>query len=152
MNSDRRTYVQVVQLQLRQTLVQGLLDVVGVVLGIPQLGGDEDILALQPRDILVGAFDPSGNLSLILVDGGQVEMTVAGLESLVNSLTNLTGIRLPSAKAQLAVVRVSYTRVPWEGSSGTYGNWAPELRVIFLLSDMLTVDSVRRRERSRRGC
>lgn len=99
MNPDRRTYVQVVQLKLRQTLVQGLLDVVGVVLGIPQLGGDEDILALQPRDILVGAFDTRGNLSLILVDGGQVEMTVAGLESLVNSLTNLTGIRLPSAKA-----------------------------------------------------
>ena len=109
-----------------------------MVLGVPQLGGDEEILALQTRDILVGAFDAGGDLALVLVDGGQVEMTVAGL-------TDLTGFGLPGTKAQLAAIWVS--RAAYHGSGEeTYGSWAPELRVTFLPRDMV-LDEDEQRQR-----
>lgn len=111
-----------------------------MVLGVPQLGGDEEILALQTRNILVGALDAGSNLALVLVDGGQVEMTVAGLERLVDGLTDLTGFGLPGTKAQLAAIwvsRAAYHGGEGTGREGTYGIWAPEFRVTFLPRDMV---------------
>lgn len=35
----QKTYIKVFELELGQTLIEGLLDVVGVVLAVPQLGG-----------------------------------------------------------------------------------------------------------------
>ena len=52
---------------------------------------NEEILPLEARNILVGALDTGGDFALVLVDGGQIEVTVAGLEGLVNGLTNLAG-------------------------------------------------------------
>ena len=50
---------------------------------------NEEILPLEARDILVGALDAGGDFALVLVDGGQIQMTVACLEGLIDSLTNL---------------------------------------------------------------
>ena len=52
---------------------------------------NEEMLALETRDILVGALDAGGDFALVLVDGGQIQMTVASLEGLVDGLTHLAG-------------------------------------------------------------
>lgn len=64
---------------------------------------DEDVLTLEARNILVGALDTLSNLTLVLVDGGQIQVTVSSLQGLVDSLANLAGGRLPSTESQLAV-------------------------------------------------
>lgn len=113
--------VEVFELELGKTLIKGLLDNSGVVLGVPELGGlefvntevccltrlfstyDEEVLTLKAGNILVGALDTLSNLTLVLVDGGQIQVTVAGLQGLVNSLADLAGGRLPGTKSQLAI-------------------------------------------------
>lgn len=94
--------VEVVQLQLGEGVVQGLLDVLRAVGVVPQLGGDEEVLALDAEllDALVQAL---GNLLLVLVDLGQIEVAVASLEGLVDAYRDLTGGRLPCAIAEGAV-------------------------------------------------
>lgn len=70
-------------------------------LSVPQLGGDEEVLTLQTRDILIGTLDARSNLTLVLVDRRQVQMTVTCLQGLVDSLSYLARGRLPGAKTQL---------------------------------------------------
>lgn len=70
-------------------------------LGVPQLRGNEDILALQTRNILIGTLDARSNLALVLVNRSQVQMTVSRLEGLVNGLSYLARGGLPGAKTQL---------------------------------------------------
>jgi hypothetical protein len=62
--------VEVVELQLSKALIEGLFNDSGVVLGVPELGCDEDVLTLEAGDVLVGALDALGDLALVLVDGG----------------------------------------------------------------------------------
>lgn len=72
----------------------------GAVAGVPELGGDEDVLALEAGDVGDGAADALTNLALVAVDLGQIEVAVAGLESLVDAVANLTGGGLPGAVAE----------------------------------------------------
>ena len=67
---------------------------------VPQLGGNEDVLTLEARDLSESLLDALGDLLLVLVDLGQVEMAVAGLESLEHAGTDLAGLGLPGAVAQ----------------------------------------------------
>lgn len=98
--------VQVFELKLGKARIEGSLNDLGAVLAVPQLGGDKEVLALEARNILVGTLDAIGNLALVLVDGSQVEVAVAGLQSLIDSLANLARGRLPGTESQLAA-RVS---------------------------------------------
>lgn len=99
--------VQVAQLELSKAGIQGSLDDLRAVLAVPQLGGDEEVLTLEAGNILVGALDAVRNLTLVLVDGSQVQVTVAGLQGLVDGLADLARGRLPGTESQLAVMRVS---------------------------------------------
>lgn len=94
--------VEVVELQLGEGVVEGLGDDVGVVGVVPQLGGDEEVLALEAKllDALVQAL---GDLLLVLVDLGQVEVPVAGLERLVDADRDLTRLGLPCSVAECSV-------------------------------------------------
>lgn len=102
---------------------------------------DEDVLALEAGNIVESALQALADFTLVLVDDGQVQVTVAGLESLVDGLTDLTGGRLPGTETQLTV-----TLADWYqgciGGNQTYGISAPELRVTFLPRDMVTVVTV----------
>lgn len=97
---DLKPYIKVVELQLLERLVQGSLDLLGPVAVVPELGGDEDVLALQAGDVVEGLLDALGDLGLVLVDLGQVEVAVAGLEGLVDAGANLARRGLPGAVAE----------------------------------------------------
>lgn len=70
---------------------------------------DEDVLTLEARDILESTFQTLTDFALVLVDDGQVQVTVAGLESLVDSLADLTRGRLPGTETQLTATLVHST-------------------------------------------
>lgn len=59
--------VKVVEFELGEGIIEGSLDVLRVMLGVPELGCDEDVLALEARDVLERALDAFGDLLLILV-------------------------------------------------------------------------------------
>lgn len=83
--------VEVVELQLGEGVVEGLLDVLGAVGVVPQLGGDEKVLTLDAK-LLDALVQTLGHLLLVLVDLGQVEVAVAGLQGLVDTDRHLTGL------------------------------------------------------------
>lgn len=85
------THVEVVQTKLLQGIVQRGLNLLGLVAVVPQLGGDEDVLALQAGDLGEGLLDALADLALVLVDLGQVQVAVAGLEGLVDAGADLAG-------------------------------------------------------------
>lgn len=64
---------------------------------------DEEVLTLEAGNVLISALDTLSDLTLVLVDGGQIQVTVSSLQSLVDSLTDLAGGRLPGTESQLAV-------------------------------------------------
>lgn len=76
--------VEVVGAQVGQGLVNGLLDVSGRMVRIPQLRGQEDVLAGHARGRDAGAY-----LGLVVVGGSGVNMTVAMLESVLDGLGDL---------------------------------------------------------------
>lgn len=92
---ELKTHIEVVQLQLSQSVVQRLLNVLGPVLVVPQLGGDKDIFALQTGNFSVGTLNALANLLLVAVNFGQVKVAVAGLERLVNAIADLSRGGLP---------------------------------------------------------
>ena len=77
-----------------------------MVLAVPELGGNEDILTLNV-ELLEGALDTDRDFLLVLVDGSQIQVTVTGLQGLVDSFADLTGGRLPGTESQGAVRMVS---------------------------------------------
>lgn len=71
-------------------------------LRVPELRCDEDILALEARDLATKSLlEGLCNLLLVAIDLGEIQMTVANLEGLKNGSANLTGLSLPRTKAQL---------------------------------------------------
>lgn len=70
---------------------------------------NEDVLTLEASDVLESTFHTFADFTLVLVDDGQVQVTVAGLESLVDSLTDLTRGRLPGTETQLTATLVHST-------------------------------------------
>lgn len=71
-------------------------------LGIPELGCDENVLALETGNLAAESLlQRSCNLLLVAVDLGEIQVAVASLEGLKNGGTNLARLSLPSTKAQL---------------------------------------------------
>lgn len=95
--------VEVVELELGEGVVQGLLDDLGAVGVVPQLGGDEEILSLETK-VLETLVKTLGDLLLVLVDLGQIEMTVSRFQGLVDADRDLTGLRLPCSVAESAIL------------------------------------------------
>jgi len=91
--------VEVVEAELSKAVVEGGSDVVGSVLRVPELGGDEDVLALDA--LAESSLEGVGNLLLVAVDLGQIDVLVAGLEGLVNGGLDLAGLSLPCTESQL---------------------------------------------------
>jgi hypothetical protein len=71
------------------------------VLVVPELSGDEDVLALETRDLVESLLDTLTNLTLVLVDLGKIKVTVASLEGLVDTVADLTRGSLPCAVTDL---------------------------------------------------
>lgn len=94
---ERNPYIEVVELQLGQGVIKSSLDILWGVLVIPQLGGDEDVLSLQAGNISECALDALADFLLVAVDLGQVKVTVADLESLIDTVADLAGSGLPGA-------------------------------------------------------
>lgn len=83
--------VEVIKLELGERVIEGLLDVLWAVGVVPQLGSDEQVLTLD-AEFLDALVQTLGDLLLVLVDLGQVEVAVAGLQGLVDTDGHLTGL------------------------------------------------------------
>lgn len=94
--------VKVIEAELGKAVVEGVCDMLGTVLRVPELGDDEEILALD-SELAESLLEGSGDLLLVAVDLGKVNVLVAGLEGFVDGSLDLAGFGLPCAKAQLAV-------------------------------------------------
>ena len=95
--------VEVVEAELSQAVVESFCDVLGAMLRVPQLGYDEEILALD-TELGEGLLERSSDLLLVAVDLCQINVLVAGLEGLVDSSLDLSRLGLPRAETQLAVM------------------------------------------------
>jgi hypothetical protein len=93
--------VEVLEAELSKAVIKGGSDVLGSVLRVPELGGDEDVLALDA--LAESSLEGVGNLLLVAVDLGEIDVLVTGLEGLVDSGLDLTGLSLPCAESQLTV-------------------------------------------------
>lgn len=103
-----KVQVQVFELKLSKASIERSLNDLRAVLAVPQLRGNKQVLTLEAGNILVGTLDSIGNLTLVLVDSSQIQVTVAGLQGLVNSLADLARGRLPGAESQLAASGLVY--------------------------------------------
>ena len=88
--------IDVIEAELGQAGLDGLAGVVGVVGVIPQLGSDEEVLAIQAR-----GGESTTNPLLVAVDSGSVDVTETGLQGGADSLFSLVGGNLPGAEAEL---------------------------------------------------
>lgn len=94
--------VQVFETKFCQAVVKRAGYIVGTMLRVPELGCDEDVLALEVGHVAAKRpLERTGNLLLVAIHLGEIEVTVSSLESLKDSGLNLTWLRLPSAKTQL---------------------------------------------------
>ena len=73
-------------------------------LGVPELGCDEDVLTLEVGDLAAeGLLESLSDLLLVAIDLGEIQVTVTSLESLKDSGADLTRLGLPCAETKLAV-------------------------------------------------
>jgi hypothetical protein len=73
------------------------------VLGIPELGCDENVLTLEVGDLAAESLlQGLSNLLLVAVDLCEIKVTVASLESLEDGSADLTWLSLPCAETKLA--------------------------------------------------
>jgi len=59
--------VEILELKLGKGIIEGSLDGGRVVLRVPELGCDEDVLTLEAWDVLEGTLDAVRDLLLVLV-------------------------------------------------------------------------------------
>ena len=59
--------VEILELKLGKGIIEGSLDGGRVVLRVPELGCDEDVLTLEVWDVLEGTLDAVRDLLLVLV-------------------------------------------------------------------------------------
>lgn len=85
---------------------------------VPQLASNEDIFTFQARDFCKGLLDSLPNFDLVLVDLGEIKMSITNFEGLINALANDTRGGLPSAVTQ-----------SWELVAGVEENGASERHV-----------------------
>ena len=88
--------VHVVQAQALQGLVHGLQGGLVALVVVPQLGGDEQLLA---RDAAAG--DRAPHTFLVAVDLGGVDVAVADLQGLAHHVFGNIRVHLPHAEAEL---------------------------------------------------
>jgi hypothetical protein len=92
--------IEVLEAELSQAVVESRWDILRTVLRIPKLGCDEDILALQVGHLAAeGLLERAGDLLLVAVDLGEIQVTVASLERLEDGSLNLTWLGLPRTEA-----------------------------------------------------
>ena len=87
--------VNVIGPERGQTLVEALL--YSRMVGAPQFGGNEDVLALQAA--LQPLCKPLANLVLVAVDESGINVLVAGFEGMRNCSFNFSWGALPSSKS-----------------------------------------------------
>lgn len=109
------TYIKVIKSQLFKGVVKGRLDILRPMAVVPQLASNEDIFTFQARDFCKGLLDSLSNFDLVLVDLGEIKMSIANLEGLINTLANDTRGGLPCAVTQ-----------SWELVAGVEQNGASE--------------------------
>lgn len=89
--------VDIVETEVSQTLLEAFLDT--TVVGGPQLGGDEEVLARDNARVN-GLLDSLADLVLVLVAQSSVNVTVAGLDGVGHGARNLSGLGLPCSQAK----------------------------------------------------
>lgn len=93
--------IKVVDAPPLELLPRNGLDPLRLVEGVPELGNDEEILALD-ESLRDGALDALAALLLIAVVEGAVEKSVAGLDGVVDGLGWVLG-DLPEAESARAI-------------------------------------------------
>ena len=88
--------VNVVGTQLLQGSLERLESALVTLIGVPQLGGEEDIFASH-----IGVSDSAAHARLVAVDSGGVDVAVAGLQGGAHNLLGDLVLNLPHAVAQL---------------------------------------------------
>jgi hypothetical protein len=83
--------VDIVGLELLQGVLDGPANVLGTVEVVPDLGADENVLALDRGILLEEVADAIANLVLVLVEPGAVQVPVSDLEGLLDGAVGLTG-------------------------------------------------------------
>ena len=88
--------VDVVEAEPAEARLEGRQRRLVALLGVPQLGGDEEVLAGESR-----GGDRRADALLVAVGGGGVDMAVAGVERLLDHLLGVLGRHLEDAEAEL---------------------------------------------------
>lgn len=120
--------VDIFQAQLLQTIIEAPDDVLGRVQVLPELGGDEEVLAADLGVRVEELLDAGADLELVLVEPGAVEVTVAGLEGGDDGAVRLAWLADAGegAEAQggheLAVVELDHGGVCHCGDEGRGGD------------------------------
>ena len=86
--------IQILHAQITQCLIQRRLDVLRRMLGIPQLAGEEDLLAGDP-----GIANSLSNFRLIAIDSGAVDVPVSLAQGDFHGAFDFVRGCLPSAEA-----------------------------------------------------
>lgn len=88
--SELLTEIEVGCLELLEGVLKRLIWL--AVVGVVQLGGEEDFLARNTR-----VLDALADLALVAVRSGGIDVPVTGLECDLDSLLDETGLRLPGS-------------------------------------------------------
>lgn len=81
--------INVVEAEVLEGVLDGPLDLLGLVEVVPDLCADEDVLALHILVLLEEVSHSLANLAFVEVEPGTVEVSVADLESALDSLVGL---------------------------------------------------------------
>lgn len=88
--------IDIVELEVAQGVLQGPLDILGLVKMVPDLSGDEDIFTLDVLVLLQKVVEGEANLVLIAVEPGAIQMSVANLQGSLDGIVSLTRLALAS--------------------------------------------------------
>ena len=137
--------VEVLEFEQLEGLFQRSLDFVGFVVGVPELAGDEDLLAVQ-LGALEDLLESLADLALVLVDAGAVDVEVAGLEGGHDGVLDLAGLGLPSSESNQRDRFVSPVRFESRGGvvgdTGDVGEEGVELGLALLARVLDPADAV----------
>ena len=134
-----KTYIKVIEIQLLQRLIQGLLHILRTVAVAPQLGGDEDVLTLQAGNILVGPLDALADLTLVGICRSGIDVPVAVLERDLDGLLDRAGLRLPGACARGASAGARARGRAGDSPKPSVGICAPVLSLTNFVAGMVGV-------------
>lgn len=84
-------HINVVELEVAQGFPEGFLNSIGVMVGLPKLGDDEEIFSLDSSGIK-NALNSFSNFLLVSVIGSSIKASVTSLNGIDNSLgTDIVG-------------------------------------------------------------